>query len=158
MKKKLSKLKKRPNFGPPSWKKDNSLANLKKYYPNAKPKMLKQFLTENSKLEKFLVKNGWKYWDSCNIWEHGFTLTFVKKKDGTQKRNMYFSWYWDNQGGDEFYFAEMRNYCELYPRDELSTPGLTAEIRYITARHIKDIAKFEDALFRAVAYQAPIPE
>jgi hypothetical protein len=128
----------------PSWKRDNSSKFFHGFGLN--PKGAKKRISENNKLATLLKKQGWVYWDACNIMENGYTFIF-------HKNNLSFSWYWDNNGGDDFYVGELRGHVNLFPNDKFWHPDFGFEIRPILPRFIDKLPEFEARVTEAIHTQ-----
>jgi hypothetical protein len=152
----MSKTKKY-KFKIPTWKEANSVDQvLRMDDKEATLTVRKKRVKDNEAIAKILTKNGWKFWDSCNIVDEGYSITFIKENDTIQKRNLYFSWHWDSQMCHEFYVGKMRIFFDYFVGDKYMHPGSLHEIYPITARFMKYLPEFEKNLIDGIKSQSEI--
>lgn len=126
----------------PSWKEDNSVKRLISSGLTKKQAIKRQ--KENDAIKKILTKNGWKFHDSVNILYEGYTLSFIKENGSVTHPSIHFSWYWDNQGGDDFFVGQLYGFRSLY--FDQTNPHAMVEISRIYERNLKDLPLLEKNL------------
>ena len=145
----MSNYKKRPRPKPPTWKSINS----KECVKTADQRKV------NTELKKHLQKLGWTMWDSCNIWEQGYTISAKKvMPELVSHRNPYlfFSWHWDNQGGPNFWEGRIYGFYDYEPEYKYMRPSGMFEIRNIINRNKHQIDQMEKRVVAALLSQTKL--
>lgn len=139
------------------WKNDNSLEKFRKIYPTSTDEWIKKNLIRpNNKLAKFLIENGWEYWESYLTVEeeHGYTHSFAKKVDGPLY--LRFKWFLDSMFCDYFQVGSLHAHFDYYPKDKYWHPIGFMEISPILKRHLPELKNFETQIVTAMKSQKPL--
>lgn len=142
----------------PTWNKENSITTLKKVYPKMPLKEVKRKVKENNKVAKYLKENGWSFWDSVRIVEHGYTLTFKKFGKLKQNRPLFFSWYWDNQGAEDFYIGTLWSSFDYFPTDKFWHSYISFEVGPILPNTLERLSLYEKQMIKANKTQKEISQ
>lgn len=132
----------------PTWQRDNSVEKLVCHGLKESEAIIRK--KENNEVKKILVKNGWKYAESINILYEGYTLSFRKQVGSQTHPFLCFDWYWDNDGGPEYFVAKLRGFCSLYSDRTVSNPYAHVEISRIYRMHLKDMIQLEKNILNAL--------
>jgi hypothetical protein len=112
---------------PPIWENENVVKN---YSDKFSPEELKYIVCENEDLKRFLIENGWKFRDCCNVWEDGFTLTFEKY---IGEKRLLFDFHWMSEWS-VYWWGSMKACFKYFPSDKLLCPIGFFQIDSITER------------------------
>ncbi len=104
--------------------------NLPKHYSDKFPFASNLIVSKNEALKNFLEENEWKFWESCNVWEDGFTLTFEKY---VGDKRILFDFHWMDEF-DIYWWGSMRVCFKYFPSDNLLCPIGFFRIDSITER------------------------
>lgn len=134
----------------PNWEE----ANVKSAYEKMFGKSSDRIVIQNENTKKFLLDNGWSFWDSCYVWEHGWTLTFEKYVDGIR---LIFDFHWLDEC-QVYWWGRMRACYKYFPDDKYLCPIGHFEIDSIIQRFLNvDIfSKMEENLISAIKSQKVI--
>lgn len=135
----------------PLWEDANKVENYsEKFFPSEWDKIIKS----NESLKQFLEDNGWKFWDFCNVWEHGFSITFQKYVDGVR---LLFDFHWMDEC-QVYWWGKMNACFKYYPNDKYLCPIGHFEIDSITEKflNVDTFSKLESNLISAIKSQNTI--
>jgi hypothetical protein len=142
-------------FKPPTWKDTNSVKNLVAH--GLTPAVARKRVVANNKIAIKLRRHGWKFRESVNIFETGFTLAFSKELDRLDTTYIHpyihFEWHWDNQGSEDFWIGTMYSFYNYKPKQ---SPYGLFEIRNISQDSIKHLNSMAYGVTQAVCSQHPI--
>lgn len=135
----------------PVWKDANKIESYsEKFFPASWDKIV----TSNELLKVFLEENGWKFWDSCNVWENGFSITFEKYIDDVR---LIFDFHWMDET-TVYWWGRMRACFKYYPDDRCLCPIGHFEVDSITEKfmNVDTFSKLENNLVSAIKSQKTI--
>jgi len=134
----------------PVWEEENVPSSYEKKFG----KWSEQIVKQNENIKQFLLDNGWSFWDSCNVWEHGFSLTFEKYVGDIR---LLFDFHWMDEC-QVYWWGSMRACHKYFPDDKYLCPIGHFEIDSIIQRflNVDTFSKMEENLISAIKSQKVI--
>jgi hypothetical protein len=104
-------------------------------------------------IEDFLKARGFVFKDKFSVEHQGETQTWEKQVDGV---SLFFSWFWDNQGGESFWEGELGVYFDFNKFDKFSHPIALFGIRGIHENYLFAFERMEQNLIGAYQTLKPL--